>query len=243
VDDMRRLNVCERFDPSLNQWTIMAGMNKARSDASAIVHEGHIWIVGGFNGDQYLSSVERYNIEENTWTVMPSMRKRRGGVGCAILNGRLYAIGGHDGHQRLSSVECLDLSQPFDHWMVAPNMLSRRSNFGVCFTSEGIQVVGGFEHPSTTSKCEWFDGVQWKQSNAFPRNASALSLCPLENTSSLYNSLSDDLLLEYIPRKRQERIDYLSWRQMELAIQEPNDEELASVQGITFDNYICEDMN
>ena len=35
-----RLNSVERFDPVENQWTMVASMNRARSDAGAAVYNG-----------------------------------------------------------------------------------------------------------------------------------------------------------------------------------------------------------
>lgn len=45
-DGTHRLNTCERYDPSTNQWTLIASMNVARSDAHACTIEDKIYITG-----------------------------------------------------------------------------------------------------------------------------------------------------------------------------------------------------
>ena len=125
-----------------------------KSGSKTISHKNQIWIVGGFDGEQYHNSVEMYNTKGNRWNLMKPMRTRRGGVGCAILNGYLYAIGGNDGLSRLKSVERLDLQHPEEGWQPVSPMNSRRSNFGVCSSGGRIIVAGGYEHPTTTAKYE-----------------------------------------------------------------------------------------
>ncbi len=207
LNENRRLTACERFDPSTNQWTLMSNMKKSRSDASAVTHEGDIYIAGGFNGDQYLNSVERYSIAEDKWFLLKPMKRRRGGVGCAILNNTVYAIGGHDGHNRLRTMESFDISGGTESdWTEMPSMLTCRSNFGVCTIENQIVVAGGYEHPSTTAKCEWFDGDRWHMGQDMERAASALAMTCVSSTKTLKPLMSTEGTLSYLDLKRSNRI-------------------------------------
>ncbi len=209
VNENRRLTTCERFDPQTNQWTTMANMKKPRSDASAVVNDGQIFIAGGFNGEHYLTTVEKYDIAENKWTQIKSMNTNRGGVGCAILHEKMYAIGGHDGSSRLSTVECLDLRNPLAAWMQVQPMITTRSNFGVCTIDGQILVAGGYEHPSTTTKCEYFDGSMWHVAQDFGRAVSALAMTSVSKSFELCNFVKQEEVRDYLNKKRSNRMNAL----------------------------------
>ena len=54
---------------------------------------GQVYICGGFNGHECLSSAEVYAPSINQWTVIQGMRNRRSGIGAIALDGMVYAVG------------------------------------------------------------------------------------------------------------------------------------------------------
>jgi hypothetical protein len=58
-----------------------------------ICFTGKIYVVGGFNGVDYLDSVEVYDPEINQWTSISPMLSRRSGMSCIAFHGNLYVIG------------------------------------------------------------------------------------------------------------------------------------------------------
>uniref|UniRef100_A0A1I7V013 BACK domain-containing protein n=1 Tax=Caenorhabditis tropicalis TaxID=1561998 RepID=A0A1I7V013_9PELO len=56
----------EVYDPKTDRWTATGGLHDMRSDCAAAVFDNQIYVCGGFNGDQILSSVEVYNPIEQT---------------------------------------------------------------------------------------------------------------------------------------------------------------------------------
>lgn len=104
-------------------------MNEKRSDASASSLRNRIFVVGGFNGFDFLESAECYFAEFDQWFYLPAMMNFRSGAGCVAVDDAVYAIGGYDGENRLNSVEkyCLFQSQ----WFASKPMKQRRSNFAV----------------------------------------------------------------------------------------------------------------
>ena len=100
---MGRLSSCERYDPSANQWELVASMNWPHSDASAATLNGKIYIAGGYDGQTVLSYAEVYDVQANQWTYLPFMNEARSGVSLVAFKGCLYAIGGFNGYDRLSS--------------------------------------------------------------------------------------------------------------------------------------------
>lgn len=51
-------------------------------------------MVGGWDGNQSLSSVEIYDPETNSWSYGPELTTPRANLGVAVINNCLYAVGG-----------------------------------------------------------------------------------------------------------------------------------------------------
>ncbi|VDQ01467.1 unnamed protein product [Trichobilharzia regenti] len=58
----------ERYDPKRNCWEYCASMLHPRSALSASVWGNEIWVFGGYDGSEFLSSVEVYNPTTDQWT-------------------------------------------------------------------------------------------------------------------------------------------------------------------------------
>ena len=54
------------------QWEQMADMSERRSSIlnSSVALNGQIWVLGGYNGNENLSSVEMYDPQTNEWKFM-----------------------------------------------------------------------------------------------------------------------------------------------------------------------------
>jgi N-acetylneuraminic acid mutarotase len=59
---------------------MIAAMNETRSNASAIMLCGKIYIIGGLNGEKHLNTAEVYDPEVNQWTFTEQMVFGRSGV-------------------------------------------------------------------------------------------------------------------------------------------------------------------
>ncbi|GFN92473.1 kelch-like protein 10 [Plakobranchus ocellatus] len=172
-----RLRSAERFNPSTNQWTLIANMRERRSDASATSLNGEIYICGGFNGSECLCSAEVYNPVSDQWTLIPPMSSRRSGVGVISYNGAIYAVGGFDGVSRTSTAERYS---PSDRaWSNLPEMYNARSNFGIEVIDDMLFVIGGFNGETTIYNVECYDTQAGEWYNATDMNLykSALSAC------------------------------------------------------------------
>ena len=64
---MRRTVEC--YDPKKDKWRFVAPMNNQR-DGACVVTEGHyIYVISGYDGNNYLSSVEMYNPGTDVWSL------------------------------------------------------------------------------------------------------------------------------------------------------------------------------
>lgn len=83
----------EKYDFRIDQWGPVAELNSRRRHVGVAALDGHIYAIGGHDGEQHLNTVECYNVEENRWEIVQPMTTRRRGVAVGILGGPLYAIG------------------------------------------------------------------------------------------------------------------------------------------------------
>ena len=68
-------------------------MGSKRSAGAAIVHEGDLYVFGGYNGDSCLQTAEVFHHKTQAWKALPDMSYGRCASG-ASLNNRLYVVGG-----------------------------------------------------------------------------------------------------------------------------------------------------
>lgn len=90
-----------------------------RQDAMCAYNDGKIYVIGGYRGDNCMSSGEVYDIEDNEWTAIAPMSGERNKAGCAVLNRKIYICGGWEGSGKvLTSVEFYDTET--DCWTALP---------------------------------------------------------------------------------------------------------------------------
>jgi N-acetylneuraminic acid mutarotase len=86
MDGQKRLSsVVERYDPAKNAWEAVAPMSMARYGLAAAAVDGKLYAMGGYDGQNRLSSVERYDPAKNEWVAMASMALNTGTTShCAV---------------------------------------------------------------------------------------------------------------------------------------------------------------
>lgn len=149
-DGMKRLSCVERYNYSTNQWTRVATLDTSRSDSSAVVSGGFIYVIGGYSGGS-LCSVEYY--DGGVWRYAAPMNAKRSGAGAVALNdGRIFVVGGFDGVSRQKTTEFYD--QEKDAWLFGPSMELARSNFAICVVRNFVYVIGGYTGEGTLRDVE-----------------------------------------------------------------------------------------
>jgi N-acetylneuraminic acid mutarotase len=94
----------ETFDIATNAWSAAAAMNTSRSLHASCVHNGMIYVFGGYTdeGDPNIyysratATVERYDPALNTWVNRSPMPELNWGMACATANDRIYVFGGNN---------------------------------------------------------------------------------------------------------------------------------------------------
>lgn len=70
-------NECEVYNPKTNNWSAIAPMISRRSRAGVASLRKLLWVVGGYDGENDLSSAECYNPLTNEWRQITPMGTKR----------------------------------------------------------------------------------------------------------------------------------------------------------------------
>ena len=62
-----------QYDSMANAWEALASMSTSRSRPAAAAIDGKLYVMGGYDGQNRLSSVERYDPAKNEWVASASM--------------------------------------------------------------------------------------------------------------------------------------------------------------------------
>lgn len=100
---------------------------KPRSVAGVATLSDLLYVIGGFDGTNYLSDVDVYDPLTNCWASVSPLNETRSAASIAVMKGRIFALGGFNG-QFLSSVEVYDPA--INQWSYVQNMSIPRVHFG-----------------------------------------------------------------------------------------------------------------
>jgi len=161
----RALNTVERYDPrgnnSMGTWEIKMQMCDRRCSCAAAVLRDNMYVIGGFNGKDALSTVERYDSLNDRWCNvrelgMPGVPAKRAWLSACTFNGRIYVVGGHDNYEPqfeseeakeksneisgrcLATVECF--VPELNVWQQLAPMLVTRSSLCCAALDDGYSV-------------------------------------------------------------------------------------------------------
>ncbi|XP_071993242.1 kelch-like protein 12 isoform X2 [Engystomops pustulosus] len=156
-DGSRRHTSMERYDPNIDQWSMLGDMQTAREGAGLVVANGVIYCLGGYDGLNILSSVERYDPHTGHWSHVTPMATKRSGAGVALLNDHIYVVGGFDGTAHLSSVEAYNIRT--DSWTTMTSMTTPRCYVGATVLRGRLYAIAGYDGNSLLNSVECYDPV------------------------------------------------------------------------------------
>jgi len=93
-------------------WMLLRPINHPRADSVLIEFGGRMFLLGGFNGKEYLEFIEVYDDEKDEWVDYGYMRGGRAGFSATVFEKRIYIAGGWD-HGGLS-IDGIDTSSGMD---------------------------------------------------------------------------------------------------------------------------------
>ena len=143
-------NSVEMFSLLNATWTPLKPMKESRQGASSVVHNNHIFVMGGLSG-RGIKSIEKLSVNavhvdqsitlENVLTELPAPLHGHCSV---VYNGRLIVIGGFDvsKHACSDSITEISLAPPYTSKLLA-TMPQARYLHGVAMFGDKILILGG----------------------------------------------------------------------------------------------------
>jgi DNA-binding CsgD family transcriptional regulator len=128
--------------PEVAEWALITRMPTARAFFGALFAKEELYAVGGYDGQQELTSVEAYNPATNAWRKLPPLPTPRGGLQLIYDGLDLVALGG-GWTQPLDTHERLDLTTHV--WSNFPSPFTGEwRNFGAAEYNGRIYFIGGW---------------------------------------------------------------------------------------------------
>ncbi|XP_076827088.1 uncharacterized protein LOC143473820 isoform X4 [Brachyhypopomus gauderio] len=136
-------NSIEAYDARADGWVnVTLEEESQRAYHGAAYLNGFVYIVGGFDSDDYFSSVRKLNPVTRTWHQVAPMHSRRCYVSVAVLNNCIYAMGGFDGYVRINTAERYEPAN--NKWSMIRPMNEQRSDASATTLHGKVYICGGF---------------------------------------------------------------------------------------------------
>lgn len=213
-------NSIETFDIRADKWLSSSYTDsERRAYHGTCALNGIIYIIGGFDGNQFFNSVKRFYPITHTWNSCACMRYSRCYVSVTCLDNEIYAIGGYNGRHRMNSVERYNPSK--NQWDLITPMLEQRSDASAASLLDKVRiycilqkceyfllqiyVVGGFSGEGVLRSGEVFDlkSNQWSYIPEMLTPRSGVSLCIVDNILYAFGGFNGGIRLKsnekYIP--------------------------------------------
>lgn len=137
---------------SQQQWEVLSTRLKEKraGHGAVVIHNNRILLTGGYNGNDWLSSVEIINTNNNTsntTTTFPDLPTKRSNHASVVVNDDAYVIGGSVGSNRLNTVQRIRTSStnPTPSWENVAAMNERRNGCAAAVHRNTIYVFGGVD--------------------------------------------------------------------------------------------------
>lgn len=126
--------------------------------------EDAIYLMGGFDGNSWLSSLECFHPFNDVIKHLQPMSYTRSYAASAALDGVIYVFGGGDGDSWFDSVECYN--PILNNWTLCPPMLRAKGSLGGVTLNGKIYAIGGGDGLECFSDVDMFDPIHgsWSKS-------------------------------------------------------------------------------
>ena len=113
-DSYQTLSTVSIYNVRTKVWIEGPSMiDKRRSFGAFVSSDNTIYVIGGSNDNDYLSSVEMLKCNKRgkpigVWEALPPINRARNGVKAAVIDDKIYAVGGSDGSGRPVPLDVFD---------------------------------------------------------------------------------------------------------------------------------------
>ena len=146
------------YNPVLKEWRQGASMEAARAGHSAVVLQGHIYVIAGHNGEHCQNSAECYNPSTDQWTEISSMSDVRRSAAAVAVGGKLLVVGGFgDMSDYVVESSCEIFDPNANQWDLVPSLSIPRAGSGIVGVGDTVYLFGGEDENDIRGDVQCFD--------------------------------------------------------------------------------------
>ena len=148
------------YDPETQVFDTVSQLLDEKAWFTSAVLGGKIYIIGGDDYTDVVSTVDIFNPMDNTWESGPSLQTGRAGASADTLEEKIYVTGGgaYTSADAFNSVEIYDPAQPSLGWVTSSKTMLTRRGFHSCKNVGGkLFAVGGAVHVVNESFSNWVE--------------------------------------------------------------------------------------
>ncbi len=152
----------ECYDVESRHWSLVTcDMPSPRMGHAAVSLAGQLYVIGGWNGSDYMSSVDCFDPVSQQWSSVSPMTKPIQSAAAAVASDRIYVVGGWTSSQGASrTVQCYDLAKKT--WSITAPLGIPRYCHNVVTISDRLYAIGGRDRYHTDlDSVEVFDKTKW----------------------------------------------------------------------------------
>ncbi|XP_057660324.1 kelch-like protein 10 isoform X2 [Diorhabda carinulata] len=173
----------ETYDSRADKWLFCSNTDTSPRAYHGLCNlNGLIYMIGGFDGNEYFNSVRCFDPVKHEWSQRSCMHYPRCYVSVVVYQGEIYAMGGYNGRTRMNSAEKYDPEK--NQWELISPMQKQRSDASAAVVQDKIYIVGGFNGQEVMSSAEVYDTTtrQWSFIAHMNSARSGVSLIAFDKT-------------------------------------------------------------
>jgi len=151
--EQRRLKasaIVSVFDIAKNSWMRAENMPTAKT-TKAVVKDGYIYVVGGYDRTSNLNVFERFDPKLNKWQTLPSLPVKMSAHSAVVVDNQLFTFGDYD---NLDATYVYDFNS--SEWKKIDIGYKASRHNAVTLLNNNVYVIGG----NTGSKGPFLDYIQ-----------------------------------------------------------------------------------
>ena len=169
----------------------------AFSNFESVVAENSVYIIGGYNGMQYLNNIRKFNPTLGIWQDVSIMPEARADCIAVCYNKKIYIIGGNNGNV-LDRVDIYDIEN--NNWSIGTEMPT--ATYGAAYAVLGnmLYIFGGIENSGNVNTVYTYDMESdvWTEKSNLPQNISYAYAVNAENEIYLFGGNNGNTCLSDI---------------------------------------------
>jgi DNA-binding CsgD family transcriptional regulator len=144
-------DILEVYDPRQNSWSSAARLPVALSNYALASFEGNLYLFGGWDGRNAVSSIFQYDPDQDQWKKRSDLPAALMDAAAVPIENKILVIGGFSGQVASPHVQAYipsrDHSGGGDPWESAPDLPTGRYSMAGVALANNVYLIGGQESP------------------------------------------------------------------------------------------------